>query len=157
MKKIRGFTLLELILVMAIMGVAVAIVLPRLSDNRLSILKTQVREALIILKHARQSAIIQAQEQRVLLYPAANEEEAAPPVKRPGRSQAGVWVSTNTDISWETPVPEQQEDGAYVLYFYPGGSASGATFMLAHQGFSAKIEIHPFTGKSTVTFLEPRP
>lgn len=44
-----GFTLLELILVLAIMAAAVALVAPRLGDNAQTQLKVEVREAVALL------------------------------------------------------------------------------------------------------------
>jgi prepilin-type N-terminal cleavage/methylation domain-containing protein len=155
MKTQLGFTLLELIIVMAIMAIAIAVVMPRLSANLLSELKAEVRTAVTIIQYARQNALISAQEQQVLLYPPATETLTT--ATRPSRSHPGIWVSQGAIMEWDSATPEQQQDGAYVLRFYPGGGNSGATFILKRERFSAKIELHPLTGTSRVTFLEPRP
>lgn len=57
-----GFSMLELLVVMAIIGMAAALVIPRLGSSEVTILKAQVREAVAVLRYARRSAIVEGKQ-----------------------------------------------------------------------------------------------
>lgn len=60
--KQRGFTLLEIILVLAIIAISITLVIPRLSNGEVARLQSKVRETAAALKYARRTALIFNQE-----------------------------------------------------------------------------------------------
>lgn len=65
--KQRGFTLLELILVLAIITISITLVIPRLNNGEMARLQAKVRETVVTLKYARRIALIFNQETKVTL------------------------------------------------------------------------------------------
>ena len=63
--KQRGFTLLEIILVLAIIAIAITLVIPRLNNGEVARLQAKVRETAAALKYARRTALIFSQETNV--------------------------------------------------------------------------------------------
>ena len=151
----RGFTLLEVIIVMALIGLLAGLVVPRITGNQLTQLKAQVREAVAVLKYARRIAVVSGQPQKVSFYP-SSEEGTPVEQNRPQRSKPGQWVSRGALLVWEGGNSGEREGEAYVFRFYPGGGSSGGEFFLEQDRFRALIKVHPMTGKVSVEFPEPR-
>jgi len=63
----RGFTLLELILVLAIIAISVTLAIPRLNNGEIAHLQAKVRETAAALKYARRTALIFGQETNVII------------------------------------------------------------------------------------------
>ena len=73
----KGFTLLELLIVLALIGIASAMILPKLYNNQSLILKAETRQIIAILKHARHLAMLRRQEIDVPLILQKNIENPA--------------------------------------------------------------------------------
>jgi type II secretion system protein H len=151
-RAVKGFTLLELIVVMIIVALSVGIIAPRFSGSELSQLKAQTREIVSIFNYARRMAVVTGQVQTVWLQVMA-EENAAPPATRPQRSTQDRWVSRGAAIEWENDAPTQ-ENNAYKIEFFPAGGTSGSSFTLQQGDFKMHVELHPLTGKSQVSLEE---
>jgi prepilin-type N-terminal cleavage/methylation domain-containing protein len=65
--KQRGFTLLELILVLAIIAISITLAIPRLSNGESTRLQSKVRETAAALKYARRTALIFNQETNITI------------------------------------------------------------------------------------------
>lgn len=138
-KKGRGFSLLELIIVLAIIAMTVAMVAPRLGNHELLSLKAQIREAMAVLKYARRSAMIHGIVSEAKLFPAAENGGASSPA--PGR-----WVSKGAELTWGGEIQEGAEE-TFTITFYPGGGASGGEIIFTKGEFQGKITVNPLTGK----------
>jgi general secretion pathway protein H len=136
----KGFTLLELLIVMAIVGMMVALVIPRMGSGQATFLKAQVREAIAILNYARRSAIVEGTAKTATFYKNQVGEESRQ------KKQPGHWVSRGTDLQWGS---KQQEEAAvtHTITFYPEGGSSGGELILSYQGYKAKITVNSLTGK----------
>jgi prepilin-type N-terminal cleavage/methylation domain-containing protein len=148
--KQTGFTLLELLLVMAIIAAAVALIAPRLGDNALTQLKVETREMVALLNYARRMAIIQGEVGEVRLYaPQKNKKNV-----KPTKYQSGRWVSRGASLHSADALNKDSKDAIYVVKFYPGGGSSGGEWVLKRKRFSAKVIVNPITGKVKVDFPE---
>ncbi|MEY3220385.1 MAG: hypothetical protein RIT27_1742 [Pseudomonadota bacterium] len=63
----RGFTLLELILVLAIIAISITLAIPRLNNGEMVRLQAKVRETAAALKYARRTALIFGRETNVTI------------------------------------------------------------------------------------------
>lgn len=136
----KGFTLLEILLVIAIIGFSAFIVIPRLEMGQTAILKAQVREAIAVLNYARRAALIQGKPQIAILY--ETEETAA--------SEPGRWVSQGASLQWGGEKAKDSKE--YRVTFYPEGGSSGGEIVVARDGYEIKIVINPLTGKIKSVF-----
>lgn len=147
-----GFTLLELLLVLSIIGIAAAVVIPRLGSSDNTRMQSEIRELVATLNYARRMALIQGQETTVKLYPAANnaKQAAAPKPKRPGQ-----WYAQHLSIEAKKgPSANSDEDlsSFFIVHFYPGGGSSGGDFVLKGGDLTARLQIDALTGKLKAEF-----
>ncbi|GAB6041074.1 hypothetical protein JCM17961_17480 [Endothiovibrio diazotrophicus] len=134
--RVSGFTLLELLVVMAIVGMLAALVAPRIGSSEGSLFRAQVREAVAALNYARRSAIIQGYPAEAVLQPGG--------VTDPGE---GHWVSRGVSLSvLEGKVPEGK-DAPFKVTFFPEGGSSGGELALKLGTRTATIRIDAVTGR----------
>jgi len=74
---LKGFTLLELIIVLALIAIASAMILPQLYNNQSLIIKAETRQIIAMLKHARHLAMLRGQEIEVPVILQKNIENPA--------------------------------------------------------------------------------
>lgn len=141
----KGFTLLELLLVMVIVAMAIVIIVPRMGSNELTLLRVQVREVISVLNYSRRTAIIQGVPQIAVLY--VYNEKIKPP------KQIGHWASKGAQLQWNDekvlkPKDENTEELQHVeITFYPEGGCSGGELVLSNEKNKIKITINPLTSK----------
>ena len=154
MKK-NGFTLIEIIVVMAIIAIASAIIIPRLGSNGVTHLKAEVREVAAILNHARQLATIQGQEMEVKLY-------ATPSSVDKKKRKPGEWHSRGAEIHSTSAFAKSNaeketktgKNPVYRVLFYPGGGSSGGTFTFKRQNVEIILKVNLITGKVSTKIQE---
>jgi len=139
-----GFTLLEMIVVMAILGMAVAIVIPQISSGQSTLLKAQAREAMAVLKNARRMAIVEGKQKMATLQ----ESQPDSVNKSMSKAMPGRWVSRGATLQWAGEVSDDEKT-VYQITFYPEGGSSGGELILSHLDYKVKISINPITGKIT--------
>jgi len=144
-KKGLGFSLLELMIVMAIIGMIAALIIPRVSSSQVALLKAQVREAAAVLNYARRSAIIRGKTTKALFFQKKNDENSTPQKS----TKPEQWVSRGAILQWgnENESSEKPEKSVYEIAFYPEGGSSGGRFSLIHQKYKAIITVDPLTSK----------
>lgn len=148
--KNNGFTLIELIVVLVILGLAAAMIVPKISNNDLALLKTEMREVVSVLNYSRRTAVIRGIPMKAVFYSAKKSDNTD---TKPQRKTDG-WVSKGASIRWggeETDKNPADNAGAKTITFYPEGSASGGELILQRQDFIAHIKVNPITGKITST------
>jgi general secretion pathway protein H len=139
---VSGFTLLEIIVVMVIIGMAAALIIPRITSGQANILKAQVREAMAVLKYARRIAIVEGKQKVATFYEGKQEAgDNSTKTAMPGR-----WVSRGVTLQWGGEVSDSEE-GVYEITFYPEGGSSGGELILTYLDYKAKISVNPITGK----------
>ena len=159
---ISGFTLLELLIVLVILGMVAALVIPNISSNQGIVLKAQAREVIAILKHARRSAIVEGKQKEVVLSEGSKEVVNQSSSKK----GSGHWVSRGVTLQLreiisnpseiseqavndqdEVNEPNGKNQTTYKITFYPEGGSSGGELTLNYLDYKAKININPLTGK----------
>jgi general secretion pathway protein H len=156
-----GFTLLELIIVMAIMGMIASLVIPHIGSGQQTLLKAKMREAVAVLNYARRAAIVEGK-QKVASFYASEENSTA---KLPSRNTPSQWVSQGITLQWgEKSKAEKKEEPAteadpaskpiYQITFYPEGGSSGGEIILGYLEHKAVIRVNPLTGKVEAEILD---
>lgn len=157
-----GFTLLELIVVLVILGMTAAIVVPRINSGQQTIFRADLREASATLNYARRIAIITGKEATATLKSNSEQQD------RPKHFSAGEWMGRVSQLTCK-PVGEEEEEltleqskkeaeaaGQSVcqITFYPEGGSSGEKIGFRYLHYRAEININPLTGKLDTELLE---
>ncbi len=161
----RGFTLIELILVLVIISVAFAIVAPavgnRLGGSDPKRMATQLRTTLELL---RLRALTDGIEQRLIIDPEGNQywqESGRPPAAREDSPEASdseeeQMTSVGEDIQISATSLWEREDGEVEFHFYSDGTNSGGEITIARQrpanGLAYTITLNPLLGTAAVRY-----
>jgi general secretion pathway protein H len=142
----RGFTLIEMLVVVALMGVAMAVVAGAMG---MGLAGQQIRGAsrdlVAALRYTRGQAIVKREEQVLLLNVDDKSYRAA------GRPTQTLPEQLNLAI--ETARQEQISRGEAGIRFFPDGSSTGGNIELARGDTVWRIDINWLTGE--VTLREP--
>lgn len=142
-----GFTLLEILLVLTILGMASVLVVPNLGSLEIRTFNAQVRGAVSLLNYARRTAVVQGQPAVANFYN-AEIDPAAMPWTGPnaGSWQAGSGTTIRFRGSTELEIDIEE---VLAINFFPEGGSTGGTLLLQQDGQIVAIEIDPFTGRVT--------
>jgi general secretion pathway protein H len=130
-----GFTLLELVVVLAIIGLALAIAVPLLARNvggaTLNAAASEIRSA---VNEARSTAIV---EDRTVVFR--------------GDPGGGYWLDRNHFtlplMSWAQPLRVATLGGAQISFF-PSGGSSGGRIVVSSAGGERQIAVDALTGRA---------
>ena len=140
----KGFSLLELIVVLMLLGLAVGVVMPSFSRGLKGLeLETAGRDLITRMRHARSQAIAKQKVFRIILI--KNEEENVPDYY----IFANEFEQEIRKVSLPEGVSIQTEEQAFPvrISFYANGRSSGALFTLKREtGRQMKISVDPITG-----------
>ena len=137
----RGFTLLELVLVMLVLSVVLAMVAPSLSGfgagREAEFAGAQV---MTLSRWAREQAITDGRVYRLNFNPSTNTYWVTAQV-------GGVYERVNSDWGQDFPLPEgvtmqwdaPQENGAYCIDFHPSGRAQTARIQITSRNNEVTI------------------
>ncbi len=142
MKSTAGFTLLELIIVMAIIGMMAMLVIPNIGSGQSAILKAQVREAMAVLRYARRTATIEGKQKTIILREGGDSSKKT-------NIDSGIWTSRGVKLQMgeaDDDTSEQTNTSTKVTFFPEGGS-SGGKIIFTFNKITAEIKINPLTGK----------
>lgn len=149
----RGFTLLEIILVLAIIATASILVVPNLGGFEARTFNTQLRQAQSLLNYARRTAVVSGQASTVSFNVFPNDEidQLENEERHTSLSNIvaqwngeGVTLRFRDSTDRETEIEESTE-----VTFYPEGGSSGGLLLFAQADQAGFIDIDPFTGKVT--------
>jgi len=156
-----GFTLLEMLLVLTIIGMASILVVPNLGSLDSRTFATQVRQATSLLNYARRIAVVSGQPSTAIFHITTDESNDGAPDRGDREatqsssysSSVGSWESTGTTVRYrdstdrEIEVEEQIE-----ITFYPEGGSTGGTLVFSQEERLVNIDINPFTGRIDTTY-----
>jgi len=154
-----GFTLIELILVFAIMAISAALVVPRFADSLENArVKAALRDASNLMRRARVHSVLERKEYQVVVdreagslslqQPETLDEEDAPTLSSMELPQGLTISGMDLDFSGSKKEKKQEKWSKKYLTFYPMGNSSGGCLYLADsRDRRYTIEINPFTGR----------
>ena len=156
MKQTRnyGFTLIEIIIVLAILAMAATLIMPRISTSESTLFYSDVREAVSILKYGRRMSVIQGKDTTVVLESNPQQE------KRPRRLNPKHWIARVASLQCKSSHEEEnddddeKQDATCSVTFYPEGGSSASNIVVRFQHYRAKITLNPLTGKAEWELLE---
>lgn len=166
-----GVTLIELMVVLAIMAVVTAIVAPRFAGTRSTELKTATRKAVQALRYTRSQSVstglvfeakVDFEKSRLLVIPVSGEKKhpaqgMQAEIPLPGLKEKsldlpkGVWFTQekeNAPGGGTTP-----SAGPLVIRFFPGGNSTGGRFYITNGKGIFSVEINFITADVTMDAL----
>jgi len=150
MASAAGFTLLEIMLVMAIIAMASVIVIPNLSGLEARTFTAQVRDANSILNYARRIAVVTGQPRTASFFISNDttevaEDEASRDYQAVGASR---WDSYGTAVRFRDSTDREVDvDDKIDITFYPEGGSTGGTLLLSQGDQQVLLIVDPFTGR----------
>ena len=152
----RGFTLLELMVVLAILAMGSMLVIPSLTGMNARTFGAQVREANALLNYARRTAVVTGQPVTASFQIAQAAESMERTAAENARSRLGrddVWVSRGVNVSYRDSTNQIVEVEELVdITFFPEGGSTGGELILSLDDRAASIFVDPFSGKVTTEF-----
>jgi len=146
----RGFTLLELLLVLGILGTLATLAVPALRSLDGPGFNAQVRQATGLLNNARRMAIVQGQTTRVEFAVADVQAQADVQTAMPS-TQAGFWRSENLELWYANSTQAAQRvDERLVISFFPEGGSTGGELSFRQNNRERIVEIDPFSGRISI-------
>lgn len=143
-----GFTLLELLLVLVILGMASALVIPRF-DNTGKKFQAQVREIVAVLKYAKRLAVIEGRPIVARFYRDTAQSGATGSSEEKEYQSATTWTSKGARLSWGKMVDDRLQEELRITFFPEGGN-TGADLLLRQDRYAAAIKVDPITGQISV-------
>lgn len=141
-----GFTLLELIVTLAVLAVAVALVMPSIGRGTDAIrMRAEVAGFAAIMRHARERAIVSQKAQTVVVEPTSQRISirAGGPDGEVRETRA---LSERLTVQ-ATPPP------ALTVQFDSRGGSSGGDFRLSNGVVAWRVTVDPLTGRVRSTRL----
>lgn len=121
----RGFTLLEMTVVIAIMAIAMAVVIPMIDAGLTSReVRRAARQIAATMHHLRTEAVSTGRPAALRIDVEENTIETV---------GGGRWAALTDRAVIESVAAPEVETGRYEVRFYPNGSTSGAAIVLASR------------------------
>ena len=141
-----AFTLLELLVVLAIIALGSIIIIPSIGNTDAKIFYAQIRELSAVLKYSRRNAVITGQPQISHIFPHDNNlvDKNTIAVKK------GDWRSRGAIIEWLNKEKNHLSQQLISIQFFPQGGATGGTLLIKQDQLQVQLIIDSFTGKLTI-------
>jgi general secretion pathway protein H len=137
-----GFTLLELLLVLVILGAASALIVPNLGTLDSRGFNAQVREATTLLNYARRIAVVKGLPMRASFIVGSGVAVTQ------GVGHAGSWESGGIAVSFRDSANQRVDvEGLLEIVFFPEGGSTGGEITLSQGNRQAVLTIDPFSGR----------
>ena len=148
----KGFTLFEIMLVMAIIAMASLIIFPNLTGLESRAFSTRVQEAQTLLNHARRTAVVSGQPSIASFLMDSDVLEQSPGVSS---FSAGIWEAAGIELTFEDSAERQTEIlDLLEVTFFPEGGSTGGSLVLSAQSRQASIDINPFNGRVATKYSD---
>lgn len=148
----RGFTLLELLVVLAIIAMGSIIVIPNISGMGGKTFNAQVRDAVNLLNYERRTAVVTGQVAHAIFLStsrndsAQNAEQARTALEMSGDDQ--VWKSTQITLAYRDSTDRTSEvNDRLEVSFFPEGGSTGGAIIFSQEARRAVVSIDPFSGR----------
>ncbi|MES2603670.1 MAG: prepilin-type N-terminal cleavage/methylation domain-containing protein [Pseudomonadota bacterium] len=154
-KRQRGFTLLELMVVLAIMLLAAGLIVPNLGNTSTSTFNAEVRQAVAILKYARRVAIVDSMPQTAHFYSLDPRDQDFATVREEllAERKPTDWISDKLTLEYQSDLNQRSEDMEEVeIEFFPQGGSTGGVLSFAREEMAAKVRVDPITGRISAAY-----
>jgi general secretion pathway protein H len=156
--KQRGFTLLEILLVLAILGLAATLIIPNIGSLESRSFNAQIRTVNSLLNYARRQAVVNGQPTAatVRVNRPGDAESTDAPTQAELANQAGEWESPGATVRFRDSTDQiiDIEDELDII-FYPEGGSTGGTLLIGNDNQLVSVAIDPFTGRIETRYLDP--
>ncbi len=150
LKHANGFTLMELMIVMAIIAIASAVIIPRIGSNDGKLYRAQLRTLTTAMNYNRRSAVVLNRPFEMTLFPFAENNLNHNSAKNSAKKlKKGDWISQGADIQWQAGT-KKRLNKVFSIKYFPQGGATGGTIRLQHGRYIARLIIDGITGKVTI-------
>ncbi len=140
-RSVRGFTLLELLVVMGLLALVFAVALPNMQGRIGSLeVKRAARDVASALRLAHSRAMSQSEEALFTLNATSREFTVS------GREGAKT-LPQHIDIKFLAARSEQQGEETSSIRFYPDGSSTGGRLVLSSGATSLAVDVNWLTGR----------
>tara|TARA_B110000858_G_scaffold198524_1_gene266207 strand:+ start:16274 stop:16816 length:543 start_codon:yes stop_codon:yes gene_type:complete len=147
----RGFTLLEIILVLAIIATASILLVPNLGGLEARSFNAQLRQAQSLLNYARRTAVVSGQASTVSfsVIPAADIDQLDSEETHLSLSNiVAQWNGAGVNLRFRDSTGREIEiEKSTEVTFYPEGGSTGGMLLFAQADQTGIINIDPFTGR----------
>lgn len=142
-----GFTLVELLIVMAIAALVAAVALPSLRSSPAVELKTAAQTVAAALRQTRVDAMSQGKTRALIV-----DTEAR--TLQPEAQDSHRTLDNDLGITLDTAEKEMLSDTRGGIRFWPDGSATGGRVTLAKSQLRIRIDVEWLTGRIRISELE---
>jgi len=143
-----GFTLLELIIVLAILAMGSVLLIPSIGNMNSRTFTAQVREVTTLLNYSRRTAVITGQPASAQFFPDLEEDESPQTAARSDLGRSESWRARGIDFAYEDSTQQRPDvEGGVTITFFPEGGSTGGSLILTLDRREAVISIDPFSGK----------
>ena len=141
----KGFTLLEILLVLTIIALASILVVPNVGSLDARTYSVQLRQANSLLHYARRNAVISGLPSTARFYAYRRDEaDEFNSVLAP----EAIWESEGIALSFEDSTERVTDIDDFIEFtFYPEGGSTGGTLILSQDDRETRIVVDPFTGR----------
>lgn len=150
LRRTAGFTLLELLVVLALILIGVGLIVPNLSNTATSRFNAEVRQAVAILKYTRRLAIVEGTPRIARFF--ALDERSADFSQHQQQLQAqrtpADWISSAITLQFRSELNQRAEPRDEVeVVFFPQGGSTGGVLGFNSEDLHADVRIDPLTGR----------
>lgn len=153
----QGFTLLELLLVLGILGMAAMLLAPGLATLDSPGFNAQTREATALLNYARRMAVVQGTPATIEFLSTAEDADTiasdreTSESRQPSADVVGRWLGDNITLSFRDSAGQDlPADRGIDVTFYPEGGSTGGELTMQQDNRRLTISVDPFSGRVQV-------
>ena len=151
----RGFTLLELLIVLSIVVLGSMVVIPNITRTDSNLLIAQVRQTANAFNYARRIAIVEGAPQVATLIQLPPDDPDYPDIRGAVLQRATIPLLENYDaeISYQSDINVEPEVLETIEFtFFPQGGSTGGILNFSLENLDASIRVDPITGKINIRY-----
>ncbi len=154
-----GFTLLELMVVLAILAMGAILVIPNVTGMSSRTFSAQVRETSVLLNYARRTAVVTGQPATATFRADQDDEDSSSGSNTESnnfRSTLGreeEWTSRGVMLAYRDSTDQLSDvEDSVDITFFPEGGSTGGELILSQGERRAIVSVDPFSGKVRTEF-----
>ncbi len=146
----RGFTLLEILLVLSIIAMASIFVVPNLGGFEARTFNTQLRQANSLLNYARRTAVVTGQASSVSFNVLSEQERERDGEHSSSNNIVAEWNGPGIKLRFRDSTDREIDiEASTEVTFYPEGGSTGGVLLFAQADQVGVIDVDPFSGRVT--------